>query len=309
MSLEEHSVKVKPNMDNYMRAKCDAFLQSLESKLMAQVSNMINSVKSEMYAEISDAASVIASQSPVCNEGYVTCAESSSDTDNDSFSLPKQQRKRIKRRESRDQKSTVETQSQAPVPGFSGKVPDAFIYGCTKDTRSEVIKEHLVRNGIAVKSVTLKSHEEAKTNSFKVSVDTVGDFERLLSRKFIPKYVKVKEYIYYSDTRNVDRSRNRGSNHLNDNVSVGHRSNRLPLNSSDLMNSSVSCLSSYFADKLSSSYSADSTVFNMQHPSIPNDFVNLMPSTEIATDTQRSHELYQKCIRDLSVCVQSQPQL
>ena len=139
MSLEEHSVKVKPNMDNYMRAKCDAFLQSL-----AQISHMINSVKSEMYAEISDAASTIVFQSPVCNEGYVTCAESSSDTDNDSFSLPKQQRKRIKRRESRDQKSTVETPSQAPVPGFSGKVPDAFIYGCTKDTRSEVIKEHLV---------------------------------------------------------------------------------------------------------------------------------------------------------------------
>ena len=65
MSLEEHSVKVKPNMDNYMRAKCDAFLQSLESKLMAQVSNMINSVKSEMYAEISDAANMIVSQS--CN--------------------------------------------------------------------------------------------------------------------------------------------------------------------------------------------------------------------------------------------------
>ena len=117
------------SMDNYMRAKCDAFLQSLESKLIAQVSNMINSVKSEMYAEISDAASNIVSQSPspysdscgvtevspVRNEGYVTCAESSSDTDNDSFSLPKQQRKRMKRRVSRDQKATVETSSQAHV--------------------------------------------------------------------------------------------------------------------------------------------------------------------------------------------------
>ena len=67
------------------------------------------------------------------------------------------------------------------------------------------------------------------------------------------------------------------------------------------MNSTVNCLSNYFADKLTTS--VDSTVFNMQHPStnIPNDFNNLVPSTEIATATQRSHDLYQKCIRDLSV--------
>ena len=113
--------------------------------------------------------------------------------------------------------------------------------------------------------------------------------------------MKVKEYIYYSDSRNVDRSRNHGSRHLN--VSFGHTSNRVPLNSSDLMNSTVNCLSNYFANKLSTSTNADSTIFDMQHPSrsIPNDFNNLVPSTEIATATQRSHDLYQKCIRDLSV--------
>ena len=307
MSREEHSAKVKSSMDNYMRAKCDAFLQSLESKLMAQVSNMINSVKSEMYAEISDAASSIVSQSSSpYNDSEVShiCNDGSSDTT--SFSLPKQQRKRIKRRECKDQKSKVEI-SQVHVPGFSGKVPDAFIYGCSKDTRSQAIKEHLVSKGIGVKSVTLKSHDEAKSSSFKVCVDTVDDFERLLSRKFIPKYVKVKEYIYYSDTRSVGRSRrNHDSrkssypNHLNDNVTV-------PLNTSDLMNSSVSCLSNYFADKLSTSSSVDSTVC-MQHPSssIHNDVNNLVPSTEIATASQpqRSHDLYEKCIKiDLSAYV------
>ena len=91
------------------------------------------------------------------------------------------------------------------VDGFSGVTPDVFLYRCSKDTKAEIIKESLSKHGINVKSVELKSHKDAETRSFKVSVDTVQDFDKVMSRRFIPRYVKVKRFIHYRDSKDVKR--------------------------------------------------------------------------------------------------------
>ena len=69
---------------------------------------------------------------------------------------------------------------------------------CRKDTSADIIKVHLERQALKVKSVVQKSHEDAARRSFKVSVEASDDFDKLLSCKFTPRYVKVKKYIYYA---------------------------------------------------------------------------------------------------------------
>ena len=81
--------------------------------------------------------------------------------------------------------------------GFSGRVNDAFISGCSLVTEADVIKNSLIGKGIKVKNVELKSKDVAKTRSFKVSVETHEDFEKLISGEFIPTNVKVSKFIYY----------------------------------------------------------------------------------------------------------------
>ena len=61
------------------------------------------------------------------------------------------------------------------------------------------------KHGINVKSVELKSHKDAETRSFKVSVGTLQDFDMVMSRSFIPRYVKVKRFIHYRDSKDVKR--------------------------------------------------------------------------------------------------------
>ena len=83
------------------------------------------------------------------------------------------------------------------VVGFSGRVPDAFISRCSLVTESEVIKTDLINKGIKVTNVELKSKEIAKTRSFKVSVESHADYEKLISGDYIPKNVKIERFIYY----------------------------------------------------------------------------------------------------------------
>ena len=203
------------SMVTYMRASCDKFLQNMENKMIRQVTNMISVLRLEMYKEI-DSSFQLNMQSDKCgdvnsasieiqqNEGkssvnsaVSTVIQSASDGKSEvlydaqgEFIFPRRHSQKIKRREaSRD--------PRPPVAGFSGTVPDVFIYSCSKDTSADKIKVHLEKQALKVKSVILKSHEDAAIRSFKVSVETSDDFDKLLSRKFTPRHVKVKKYIYY----------------------------------------------------------------------------------------------------------------
>ena len=97
--------------------------------------------------------------------------------------------------------------SSEDIKGFSGRVPAAFISRCSLDTQEDVIKNHLVNKGIKVTNVELKSKPVAKTRSFKVSVQTHDDFDKLISGDFIPKNVKIEKFIYYRTFSNKSSTR------------------------------------------------------------------------------------------------------
>ena len=152
----------------------------------------------------------------------------STDSDvNDGFSLSKRQIKRMKKgskpsagnigsnvEQSATTSSTSTTShdskkkkftwgsSDDTTAGFSGIVPDAFVYRCSLETEESVIKNHLSKKGLKIKNVELKSHKNAATKSFKVSVETLDDFEKLVSGEYIPKCVKVRKYIYFKHKAN-----------------------------------------------------------------------------------------------------------
>ena len=92
--------------------------------------------------------------------------------------------------------------SSEDIKGFSGRVPAAFISRCSLDTQEDVIKNHLINKGIKVTNIELKSKPIAKTRSFKVSVQTHDDFDKLISGDFIPKNVKIEKFIYYKTFSN-----------------------------------------------------------------------------------------------------------
>ena len=122
------------------------------------------------------------------------------------FTLTRQQMKQRKRRERRHNLSAVSPPPDTPVAGFSATVPAAFIYRCSKDTQAEIIKDHLTSKGIQVISVDLKSHKDAESRSFKISVGTLEDYDKILSRDFIPRYVRVREFINYKGPKGEKRS-------------------------------------------------------------------------------------------------------
>ena len=61
------------------------------------------------------------------------------------FNLPKQQMKKRYRRENKNKVGTVSPSFEAPVAGFCAKVTDAFIYRCSRDTKAEIIQNHLMK--------------------------------------------------------------------------------------------------------------------------------------------------------------------
>ena len=189
------SADVTANMESYMRGQCDIFLHSLEVKLIAQVSNMICTVKSEMYNEMAQilvktrVSQVATEMSSAQSEGSIPCSVNllhsadidSVDTDiffdadnitldsDGELVLPRRQIKKIKRRERQVEMRKLYSDSR-PIssvtssPGFSGKVPDAFIYRCSKDSKADLIKDDLTARGIKLKSVVLKSHVDAEAS-------------------------------------------------------------------------------------------------------------------------------------------------
>ena len=54
-------------------------------------------------------------------------------------------------------------------------------------------------------SVEKKSHPSAATRSFKVTVQTLDDFEKLMSGDYIPKCVKVKKFIHFKHSSSAKK--------------------------------------------------------------------------------------------------------
>ena len=207
--------------DMYMRSKCDIFLKGLESKMLGQVTHMINTLRTEIYSEVAKIAdnfleesSVTLEKSSVESVAFQASSISPSSHHNSTvisgldgeFNLPKQQMKKKYRRENKNKVGKVSPSFEAPVAGFCAKVPDAFIYRCSRDTKAEIIQNHLMKNGVNITKVELKSNHNAECRSFKVSVESWEDYDKLLSREFMPRNVKVREFISYKNCNVSKRS-------------------------------------------------------------------------------------------------------
>ena len=72
------------------------------------------------------------------------------------------------------------------------------------------------------------SHSDAISNSFKISVESLDDYDLLISGKLLPKYVKVKEFVYHSgDFKRVDRSSYVNDPNYNASISSSSSSNNI----------------------------------------------------------------------------------
>ena len=133
------------------------------------------------------------------------------------FKLPSYQRKQLERRDLKRQRLDIpipgalaqSTPKRLPPKpqavwgksstsantGFGGAVPQAFIFSCAIDTEPEKVKSHLITRGIKVTDVKLASHKDAFRKSFVITVESISDYESLLSGEHIPKFVRVREYI------------------------------------------------------------------------------------------------------------------
>lgn len=189
----------------------DERLKKLEESV-ADLSKTMSSIVNKSRCSPDESASMVRPRSPSVKRNRST------DSDvNDGFSVSKRQIKRMKKaskpsagdingdseveqstpRRDSTKKTFTWGKSDETTAGFSGMVPDAFIYSCSLDTEESVIKNHLSKRGLKIKNVELKSHKDATTKSFKVSVETLDDFEKLVSGDHIPKCAKVRKYIYF----------------------------------------------------------------------------------------------------------------
>ena len=129
------------------------------------------------------------------------------------------------------------------LTGFSGRVPDAYIFKCTLETEASAIKTHLENRGLKIKSVVMKSHVDAKTRGFKVSLESQDDFDKLLGGEFIPKNVRVKKYIYFQSYNKNNDNRSKLTNTLtkglNELDQLGSSVINSPLVNSDISNAMV----------------------------------------------------------------------
>lgn len=203
MSREDNSA----NMTAYMRAQCDVFLQTLQIKMITEVTSVINSVKTEMYQLIEKKAGVFST------EFVNTPLESelkSMDEASESSTFVRQRKRRVRKRKltvgNPVRSAFTEGSSSDSAPDFSGAVPDIFLYRCKKDTDAEVVKNSLINKGVNVKSVDLKSHANAATRSFIVCVESSEDYDRLISGDCIPRYVRVRDFIHFRHSNSDESS-------------------------------------------------------------------------------------------------------
>ena len=154
-----------------------------------------------------------------------------SSVDKNGFKLPKKQQRKFKRQDRQKDSQNIQSYAHSlkngtarantakkqftwgksegtSSSGLRGVVPDVFVSRLDVSTTPEMLKEHFITEGIEVSKVEQKSNNEAHFKSFKVSVKSAEDFDKLLSGDHIPKYTQVRKWIYY---RKNDKPTSRGN--------------------------------------------------------------------------------------------------
>lgn len=144
-------------------------------------------------------------------------SESESQMDGE-FSLPRQQQKKLIRRSYRNQlnngvsvaesqdptgnqrkstrpKATWGKPNTVPSTHLSGPPPEIFMMNCRKQVGVENVKQHFESHNITLADVKLRSHEEARKNSFILTVSSRDDYNKIMSGDLIPEDVGVRQYF------------------------------------------------------------------------------------------------------------------
>ena len=79
--------------------------------------------------------------------------------------------------------------------GLTGAIRDLFVFNCSGNPDEKVVKSYLESQSINVTSVEMKSSKEAFKKSFRVSVASHDDYDKLLAGEILPVGTGVKPFI------------------------------------------------------------------------------------------------------------------
>ena len=89
--------------------------------------------------------------------------------------------------------------SEESSVGLQGVIPEIFVTRCSLDTQPEQLVNHLKEKGINVKNIQVKSREDANFKSFKLSVFTSQEYDKVISGEPLPPRIQVRPWIYYKN--------------------------------------------------------------------------------------------------------------
>lgn len=141
-----------------------------------------------------------------------------SESEDDEFKLPRDQVKKLERRTYSDrlkdappnsdrQLSLANKKPNRPPATWgkakslnnshlSGSPPEIFMFKCRLNVEEENVKEHFKALEIDLPEVCkMTKHAEARSHSFKLTVATAEDYEKILTGNYTPPYVGVRRFI------------------------------------------------------------------------------------------------------------------
>ena len=200
-----------------------------------------------------------------------TRVESDSDgsTDDDNpFQIPKYNKRKDLQREKKRKssnditsfseilKSAIDKEPSKPAmkrrPAVWGKsqtttssslksaVSDIFMFNCSTDMTEDLIASNLQSCNIDVRKVKMMSHAESARRSFKISVSSYDDYDKLMSGEMLPRGIAVRKFIY--PRRDVDTEVNKFIQHSE--AELNSLLNRIPPSDNSTMDTTTVSLPS-----------------------------------------------------------------
>ena len=110
-------------------------------------------------------------------------------------------------------KATWGKSKTAASVDLSGPPPEIFMMNCRKTIEEENVRRHFESHGITLTEVKKASHDDARRNSFVLTMANRDDYNKILSGDLIPQDVGVRTYISRPRRYNPGSSQ---SNPIND---------------------------------------------------------------------------------------------
>ena len=80
--------------------------------------------------------------------------------------------------------------------GLAGAVPELFVFNCAGGPDEQIVKSYLESCELVINNVKRMSPVDAFKHSFRITVATFEDYDKLLSGGILPRFVGVKKFVY-----------------------------------------------------------------------------------------------------------------